>query len=185
MPLTSCTQPKSEEPPSIESILAEDSKKIVQKSSPKSDGYCEYNTDKSSGGLDNQQPRTPMSALSNSMDHCDASLSDTDFSQLSDFNVDFLDSIDKLAQEPKPFEEDTSDLFNEDTLFHTLDNDADLLKNDAIDPLEIGRLSNALNEKTLFNSLDNTGVCLHINSTRVSLEYCSVCHLNSLNSQIA
>lgn len=37
-------------------------------------------------------------------------------------------------------------------------------------------------DTNLFDNLDSTGVCLHVNSGKVSLEFCSVCHLNSIHS---
>lgn len=181
MPLNSCQLTKLENPGSIESI-EEDEKRLLQKSSPNCGSFCEYQTGRSTAGLDNQAPTTPMSALSNSLKN-EASLSDTDFSQLSSFNVDLFDNFENEAANPVQFEQDAPDLFNEDTLFHTLDKEASMLNNDVIDPLEISKMSDALNEKTLFNSHDNSGVCLHINSSRVSLEYCSICHMNSLNSE--
>ncbi|XP_063976467.1 uncharacterized protein LOC135162193 isoform X2 [Diachasmimorpha longicaudata] len=36
--------------------------------------------------------------------------------------------------------------------------------------------------ENLFDNLDGSGICLHVNSERISLEYCSICHLNSINS---
>lgn len=167
---------------SVKNYLGGDNMNLPQKSSPESSDYCEYNMGKSSSGNISQLPATPMSAVSNSMDKGDASLSDTDFSQLSSFNVDFLDTFNKFDDMANPlqFEQDTPNF--EETLFHTLDKDTGISSNDIIDSLDFGKLSDASNEKTLFNSLENTGVCLHINSARVSLEYCSICHANSLKS---
>ena len=42
--------------------------------------------------------------------------------------------------------------------------------------------SNLFVEEEISQNVDNTGICLHVNSDRVSLEFCSVCHLNSKNS---
>ncbi|XP_011499050.1 PREDICTED: uncharacterized protein LOC105363137 [Ceratosolen solmsi marchali] len=179
MPFTNML-PKSENSSIVERILKEDEKMLNQKS-PQSSSRCEYNTVKSSMGLDSQLPTTPMSILSSSVDKGEASLSDTDFSQLSSFNVDLFGNLDEVAN-PLQFEQDNSDIFNEETLFRTLEKDTSTIKTEtSIDPLKISIMSNTLNEKTLFNSLENTGVCLHINSSRVSLEYCSICHSNSLN----
>jgi hypothetical protein len=172
--------PKSENPSSVETVLEEDEKMLIQKS-PQSSIHCEYNIIKSSMGLDNQLPTTPMSIISSSVDKGEASLSDTDFSQLSSFNADLFGNLDEVAN-PLQFEQDNADIFNEETLFRTLEKDTRTVKNEMVDPLEINIMSDTLNEKTLFNSLENTGVCLHINSSRVSLEYCSICHSNSLNS---
>lgn len=187
MPFTNNMLPKPENPSSVESILEEEDKRFTQKSSPESVSHCEYTIDKSPMGLDNQLPTTPMSTLSNSVDKAEISLSDTDFSQLTSFNVDLLDNFDKLDEMANPlqFEQDASDIFNEDTLFDTLEKEDEILNKEMIDPLEISRKPEILNEKSLFNCNDNTGICLHINSRRVSLEYCSICHLNSLKSEVA
>ena len=42
--------------------------------------------------------------------------------------------------------------------------------------------SNLFMEEEISQNVDNTGICLHVNSDTVSLEFCSVCHLNSKNS---
>ncbi|XP_076243602.1 uncharacterized protein LOC143184901 isoform X3 [Calliopsis andreniformis] len=42
--------------------------------------------------------------------------------------------------------------------------------------------SNLFMEEDMSRSLDNTGICLHVSSDKVSLEFCSICHLNSKNS---
>ncbi|OAD52207.1 hypothetical protein WN48_02608 [Eufriesea mexicana] len=42
--------------------------------------------------------------------------------------------------------------------------------------------SNIFTEEEISQTLDNTGICLHVNSDKVSLEFCSICHLNSKNS---
>lgn len=42
--------------------------------------------------------------------------------------------------------------------------------------------SNLFTEEEISQTLDNTGICLHVNSDKVSLEFCSICHLNSKNS---
>lgn len=44
--------------------------------------------------------------------------------------------------------------------------------------------SSLFNEEELFQSLDNSGICLHVNSDKVSLEFCSICHLNSKNAMV-
>ncbi|XP_076634006.1 uncharacterized protein LOC143348074 isoform X2 [Colletes latitarsis] len=41
--------------------------------------------------------------------------------------------------------------------------------------------SNLFTEEEISQSLDNTGICLHVNSDKVSLEFCSICHVNSKN----
>lgn len=41
---------------------------------------------------------------------------------------------------------------------------------------------NLFPEEETAQSLDSTGICLHLNSDKVSLEFCSICHLNSKNS---
>ncbi|XP_043252116.1 uncharacterized protein LOC122397195 isoform X2 [Colletes gigas] len=41
--------------------------------------------------------------------------------------------------------------------------------------------SNLFTEEEISQSLDNTGICLHVNSDKVSLEFCSICHMNSKN----
>ncbi|KAJ8688639.1 hypothetical protein QAD02_024434 [Eretmocerus hayati] len=188
MPLNTCTLAKMENPSnpsSVESIIEDDDRKPSYMTSSECSSHCEYYGEKSSAGPDNQPPTTPMSTISNSMDKGEASLSDTDFSQLSSFNVDLFDNFDKFDElaNPLQFDQVTPDIFNEESLFHSLDREGGVLENVNINPLETRQLSDAGNEKTLFNSLENTGVCLHINSSRVSLEYCSICHLNSLKSE--
>lgn len=42
--------------------------------------------------------------------------------------------------------------------------------------------TNLFTEEGVSESLDNTGICLHVNSDKVCLEFCSICHLNSKNS---
>ncbi|XP_076670916.1 uncharacterized protein LOC143370131 isoform X1 [Andrena cerasifolii] len=42
--------------------------------------------------------------------------------------------------------------------------------------------SNLFMEEEISQNVDNTGICLHVNSDTVSLEFCSVCHLNSKSS---
>ncbi|XP_054011882.1 uncharacterized protein LOC128894257 isoform X1 [Hylaeus anthracinus] len=44
--------------------------------------------------------------------------------------------------------------------------------------------SNLFTEEETSHSPDNTGICLHVNSDKVSLEFCSICHLNSKNSRL-
>lgn len=39
------------------------------------------------------------------------------------------------------------------------------------------------NTENLFDNLDTSGICLHVNSGKISLEFCSICHLNSINSE--
>lgn len=43
---------------------------------------------------------------------------------------------------------------------------------------------NSCTEEDLFQNLNNTGICLHVNSNKISLEYCEKCHINSTNSDI-
>ncbi|KAL2715393.1 hypothetical protein V1478_015091 [Vespula squamosa] len=43
---------------------------------------------------------------------------------------------------------------------------------------------NSCTEEDLFQNLNNTGICLHVNSNKISLEYCAKCHINSTNSDI-
>ncbi|KAJ8674868.1 hypothetical protein QAD02_010654 [Eretmocerus hayati] len=188
MPLNTCTLAKMENPSnpsSVESIIEDDDRKPSHMTSSECSSHCEYYGEKSSAGPDNQPPTTPISTMSHSMDKGEASLSDTDFSQLSSFNVDLFDNFDKFDEVANPlqFDQVTPDIFNEESLFHSLDREGGVLENVNINPLETGQMSDAGNEKTLFNSLENTGVCLHINSSRVSLEYCSICHLKSLKSE--
>jgi hypothetical protein len=187
MPLTNCTNmPKTENPSSVESLFDDEDLNLLQKSSPECGNHCEYNKNAQVMELNKQLlPATPTSGMSNSMDKDEASLSDTNFSHLSTFNVDLfndLERIDELAS-PLKFEQD-ADIFREETLFNSFDQDPDIITRDTIDPLEIGRMSDALNEKTMFNSLDTTGVCLHINSKRVSLEHCAICYYGSNNCNL-
>lgn len=43
--------------------------------------------------------------------------------------------------------------------------------------------SNLFKADEISQTLDNTGICLHVNSDKVSLEFCAICHLNSKNSE--
>lgn len=56
--------------------------------------------------------------------------------------------------------------------------------NDAADSVDYYRESTDTNTQAgnLFESLENSGICLHVNSGKISLEFCSICHLNSINS---
>ncbi|KAK9296472.1 hypothetical protein QLX08_009524 [Tetragonisca angustula] len=42
--------------------------------------------------------------------------------------------------------------------------------------------SNPFTAEEISQTLDNAGICLHVNSDKVSLEFCSICHLNSKSS---
>uniref|UniRef100_A0A6V7M1B3 BZIP domain-containing protein n=1 Tax=Bracon brevicornis TaxID=1563983 RepID=A0A6V7M1B3_9HYME len=57
----------------------------------------------------------------------------------------------------------------------------DLPNSDVSDGLDIFR-SNQSQPDNLIENLGNSGICLHVNSGRISLEFCSICHLNSINS---
>lgn len=179
MPLTTCVLPETDNLCNVDS-MEEDEKRMLQKPLPNTSSYYEYLTDKSSMEQDNQLPTTPVSTWSNSLKN-ETSLSDTDFSQLSSFNVDLFESIENSGVNPLQFEKDKSDLLNDEALFHALDKESSFSNNDIINPLEMSKMADALNEETIFDNLENTGVCIHIKSNRVSLEYCSVCHMNSLN----
>ncbi|XP_011308296.1 uncharacterized protein [Fopius arisanus] len=78
----------------------------------------------------------------------------------------------------------------EDSQFGISDVDIDQLGNLEIfdlpgdaggDGIDLSR-SDQPQTDNLFDNLDNSGICLHVNSGRISLEYCSICHLNSINS---
>ncbi|XP_058808910.1 uncharacterized protein LOC131674325 [Phymastichus coffea] len=185
MPFTTQNVIKTEDPPSVESLFEDEDHKNVQTFSPQSGSFCEYFKYGGSMGHNIQQPTTPISALSNSVDKAEVSLSNTDLSHLSPLSVDNL--FDNIVDNVNPLQFEQGDLFSEETLFHSLDKEPSAPANNLINPLEINEMSKTINEKesSLFDSIDNAGVCLHINSTRVSLEYCSICHFNSLNSDIA
>ncbi|XP_015115496.1 uncharacterized protein LOC107040078 isoform X2 [Diachasma alloeum] len=55
------------------------------------------------------------------------------------------------------------------------------LPNDGSDGIDLFR-SEQPQPENLFDNLDGSGICLHVNSGKISLEYCSICHLNSINS---
>lgn len=177
MPLTRNVNVKSENPSSVESNLEEDDKMSHhQKSSSESVSYCEYSIDQSSSKHGSQPPTTPMSQnISESMDKYEASLSDTEYEPDLLFNFD--ESIFHV-------DEDSPNLFNHEPFFDTFEKEPENICNQAVDPQEISRMPNTFIGKSLLNCPENTGVCLHINSTRVSLEYCSICHSNSLKSQV-
>ncbi|XP_014216509.1 uncharacterized protein LOC106645224 isoform X2 [Copidosoma floridanum] len=156
---------KTEEPSSVESLfLDEDTHKLEQL--PESHSYCKYNVMNTStvgpGSWSiNQMPTTPLSeAQSNSVDHCEASLSETDLHALSNINVDnfLFNNMDNLPNSSTDMQ----------------------LSTDEIDDL-LGIDETSRFNKTLFNTLNPpTGICLHVNSCRVSLEYCHICYKKSL-----
>lgn len=101
-------------------------------------------------------------------------------------NIKDLDSIlpmasigsigDKRANaEPDPLSADFDQLpsFNMD-IFEDLPKCDEMI---AIDGLHDSTTLFA--EEEMFPSLDNTGICLHVNSDKVSLEYCALCHSSS------
>ncbi|KZC14841.1 hypothetical protein WN55_07418 [Dufourea novaeangliae] len=47
---------------------------------------------------------------------------------------------------------------------------------------DLNDTTNLFTEGQIAGSTDNCGICLHVNSDRISLEFCSICHLNSKNS---
>lgn len=47
---------------------------------------------------------------------------------------------------------------------------------------DLEKLTNVYDDSNLLEQFRDAGICLHVNSEKVSLEYCSICHLNSLNS---
>ncbi|XP_014228337.1 uncharacterized protein LOC106653421 [Trichogramma pretiosum] len=181
---------KTENPPSNASSM-DDYEMHYAMNSPQSSIYCEYNTDESPAGLSTGPVVTPLRSMSHSMDNFEGSLSDG-FSHLSSLDVDMLNSLEKDGNidNPLSLDQDDSNLFTEDAMFHTFD---EILKNindesnivldsqqdlcPAKDPVKES------NNFSFFNAPDNPGVCLHINSSRVSLEYCVYCHNNSLQSQ--
>ncbi|XP_066603486.1 uncharacterized protein [Prorops nasuta] len=67
-------------------------------------------------------------------------------------------------------------LFNPDTFddFSKCDN--------ILEPIENIHDSQNLFGEDLFQNLNNTGICLHINSDKVSLEFCSICNINNTGS---
>ncbi|XP_043288603.1 probable serine/threonine-protein kinase ifkA [Venturia canescens] len=75
----------------------------------------------------------------------------------------FKDSFDLELDRLPPFDED---------IFNSVDNFDENLSQD----LE------TYDSTKLFDNLDNSGICLHVNSGKISLEFCSICHLNSANS---
>lgn len=97
-------------------------------------------------------PITPTS-MSNSDDKVDINLIDTEFNELTNFDID---------------------IFNNLTKFDNASNSVDQLQD----------TSSIFNEENLFENLGNSGICLHVNSGKVSLEFCSICQLNSMNSEI-
>lgn len=43
---------------------------------------------------------------------------------------------------------------------------------------------NIYNDSNLLEQFRDAGICLHVNSDKVSLEFCSICHMNSINSSM-
>ncbi|XP_057333760.1 uncharacterized protein LOC130672956 isoform X2 [Microplitis mediator] len=72
---------------------------------------------------------------------------------------------------------DIEQLSSIDDMFNNLNDDLD--DNEPIDFLKPN--DSPVESIDLFNDLDN-GICVHVNSGRVSLEFCSACHYNSVNS---
>ena len=181
MPFTNLILPKPENSPSVGSSMEDDERTIVEKCSPGSvSSYCEYNTDRTSSVvIDNQPPKTPMSRLSNSIGQGETSLSENDFSHITVLNAenDFLDLQNDISN-PLHFETDIPDFMHNDASFM---NSIEYEINNGLstDPYDIKEMCNSINYKSYFSSLPNTGVCLHINSKKVTLEYCSICHLKN------
>lgn len=179
MPLTRNVKSENpSNPSSVESSLEEDDKMNQQQKSPlESDSYCEYSRGPSLSGHDSQPSTTPMSQnISESLDKCEASLSD-----LSPLSPNFLLNFDESLLQ---VDEDSPNLFNHEPFYCSFDKEPENFCSEAVDPLKISRMPNAIIGKGLFDCPENTGVCLHINSSRVSLEYCSICHSNSLKAQV-
>lgn len=59
---------------------------------------------------------------------------------------------------------------------------------DEASALDIDTPPDSILEETYFNNSDNlaknAGICLHVNSSRVSLEFCASCQMNSMHSEI-
>ncbi|XP_053595717.1 uncharacterized protein LOC103569735 isoform X1 [Microplitis demolitor] len=73
---------------------------------------------------------------------------------------------------------DIEQLSSIDDMFNNI-NDDDLDD----EPIDFLKPSNSPVESIdLFKDLGNSGICVHVNSGRVSLEFCSACHYNSINS---
>lgn len=112
---------------------------------------------------------------------------DSDHTYTMSSRDDFEGSLSSLENEQKH-----RDLFNNDsfTLKNDFDLDLDRLPQFDEDIFNsIGNFdenpSNDLEHYTStksFDNLDNSGICLHINSGQVSLEFCSICHRNNVNN---
>ncbi|XP_076168611.1 uncharacterized protein LOC143147336 isoform X1 [Ptiloglossa arizonensis] len=89
--------------------------------------------------------------LSNIDERKDTDAIGIDFDQLSSFNMDIFEDLPKC-----------------DEMMNTVES-----LNDTFSLFTEEGISQ--------QSLDNTGICLHVNSDKVSLELCSICHLNSKN----
>ncbi|KAG6799983.1 hypothetical protein HZU73_04791 [Apis mellifera caucasica] len=87
-------------------------------------------------------------------------------------NIDEKKDIDTIGIDFDQLSSFNMDIFEDlpkcDEMMNTVDN-----LNDA---------SNLFTAEEISQTLDNTGICLHVNSDKVSLEFCSICHLNSKNS---
>nr|XP_046487702.1 uncharacterized protein LOC124221575 [Neodiprion pinetum] len=46
----------------------------------------------------------------------------------------------------------------------------------------VDTLTNLYDDSNILEEFKDAGICLHVNSKKVSLEFCSICHMNSLNS---
>ncbi|XP_048505070.1 uncharacterized protein LOC105693389 isoform X1 [Athalia rosae] len=46
----------------------------------------------------------------------------------------------------------------------------------------LGNLNTLYDESNVLEQFRDAGICLHVNSEKVSLEFCSICHMNSLHS---
>ncbi|XP_034933798.1 uncharacterized protein [Chelonus insularis] len=97
-------------------------------------------------------------------------INEIDMKPLSSLAVDSVD----LGVTDQEIEQLTMD----NNIFDTI-NDSDV----NADPIDFIRPDDgSIDTANLFENLDNSGVCVHVNSGRISLEFCSVCHLNSINS---
>lgn len=94
------------------------------------------------------------------------------YNELNKSPVESIDNIDLGIS-------DTDlDQLNSIELFSQLSDDLD--DNEPIDFLK--SQNSPVESLDLFNNLDNNGICVHVNPRRISLEFCSACHVNNANS---
>ncbi|KAH0534246.1 uncharacterized protein LOC123267698 isoform X2 [Cotesia glomerata] len=93
------------------------------------------------------------------------------YNELNKSPVESIDNIDLGISDTDLDQLNSIDLFSQ--LSDDLDDN---------EPIDFFKAQNSPVESLdLFNNLDNNGICVHVNPRRISLEFCSACHVNNAN----